>query len=218
MSTMDDLTTALATDLDRSFEALVRGHQDLLFGIALRILSDASDAEEAAQDAFVRAYRALSGYDPERIRSLSLRGWLVTIVVNVCRNRLRRRTPVRVSLDARTAAGHEPVDEEPGPAERTERLETTDHWAALVAGLPERYREVVVLRHVEGLSYDELALVLGRPEGTLKAQAHRGLALLRAAHDAALRAPTDVRPTETRTPPAPSAAAISHAPSLEVPR
>jgi RNA polymerase sigma-70 factor (ECF subfamily) len=191
---MDDLTAALATDLDGAFEALVRDHQDLAFGVALRVLANAADAEEAAQDAFVRAYRALAGYDPERIRELSLRGWLVTIVVNVCRNRLRRRTPARTSLESATAAGHEPVDDRPGPAERAERRETGQYWAALVAGLPERYREVVVLRHVEGLSYEELASVLGRPEGTLKAQAHRGLALLRAAHDASLRTPAPPAP------------------------
>jgi RNA polymerase sigma-70 factor (ECF subfamily) len=197
MWTMDELTAALAADLDGSFEALVRGHQDLLFGVALRILADGADAEEAAQDAFVRAYRALAGYDAERIRALRLRGWLVTIVVNVCRNRLRRTSPRRVSLDTETADGREPVDDRPGPEERTEAREARDHWAALVAGLPERYREVVVLRHVEGLPYEELALVLGRPEGTLKAQAHRGLALLRAAHEASVRA---IPTTSTQTP------------------
>jgi RNA polymerase sigma-70 factor (ECF subfamily) len=185
---MDDLTRRLSTDLDGAFEALVRDHQDLVFGVALRILADPGDAEEAAQDAFVRAYRALAAYEPERIRELRLRGWLVTIVVNVCRNRVRRRRPHSVSLDLDRPAVPEPADTAPTPSERAERREGAAHWAALVAGLPERYREVVVLRHVEGLGYDELATILGRPEGTLKAQAHRGLALLRAAHDASLRA------------------------------
>lgn len=185
---MDDLTQRLAIDLDGTYESVVRGHQDRLYGVALRMLGDPRDAEEAAQDAFVRAYRALAGYDADRIRALSLRGWLVTIVLNVCRNRARTRRPAAVSLDGEPTRVPEIVDAAPMPPERTERREGAAHWAALLGTLPARYREVVVLRYVEGLGYGELSTVLGRPEGTLKAQAHRGLALLRAAHDAALRA------------------------------
>jgi RNA polymerase sigma-70 factor (ECF subfamily) len=75
----DRLVTALADDLDRAFDALVVAHQDRLYTIALRSLGDPGDAEEAAQDAFVRAYRALAGYESSRIRELRLRGWLTTI-------------------------------------------------------------------------------------------------------------------------------------------
>lgn len=184
---MDDLTQRLAADLDGTYESVVRGHQDRLYGIALRMLGDPRDAEEAAQDAFVRAYRALAGYDADRIRELSLRGWLVTIVLNVCRNRARRRRPGAISLDGEPARVPAILDPAPTPPERAERREGAAYWMGLLAALPPRYREVVVLRYVEGLGYGELTAVLGRPEGTLKAQAHRGLALLRAAHDAALR-------------------------------
>jgi RNA polymerase sigma-70 factor (ECF subfamily) len=182
----DDLIAALAQDLDASFERLVRAHQDRLFSIALRFTGDARDAEELAQDAFVRAYRALEGYDAERIRELNLRAWLATIVLNLCRNRVRRRRPTEVALDA---AGADPfADREmPSPAERYERREAAAYWAGLVGNLPERYRAAVVLRHVDGLSYGEMAEVLARPEGTVKAQVHRGIALLRAAHEAAGR-------------------------------
>ena len=68
MDTDDRLAAALASDLDRSFDALVLAHQDRLYTIALRMLRDPRDAEEAAQDAFVRAYRALATYDAARIR------------------------------------------------------------------------------------------------------------------------------------------------------
>ncbi|HEY6013698.1 MAG TPA: sigma factor, partial [Candidatus Limnocylindrales bacterium] len=91
MDTDGTLLTALADDLDGSFETLVLAHQDRLFSIALRVLGDRHDAEEAAQDAFVRAYRALVGYEPERILELRLRPWLATIVLNLCRSRLARR-------------------------------------------------------------------------------------------------------------------------------
>ena len=63
------------------------------------------------------------------------------------------------------------------------RREGAARWAGLVASLPERYRTPIVLRHVDGLPYDEMSAVLGRPEGTLKAQVHRGLALLRDAYE-----------------------------------
>ena len=91
MDTDTALINALADDLDGSFEALVLAHQDRVYSIALRLLGDPPDAEEAAQDAFVRAYRALAGYDADRIRELRLRPWLATIVLNLCRTRLARR-------------------------------------------------------------------------------------------------------------------------------
>src|SRR5215212_8727759 len=101
MDTDSQLIDALASDLDRSFEALVLAHQDRIYSIALRMLGDPRDAEEAAQDAFVRAYRALAGYDAARTRELRLRGWLTTILLNVCRNRVRRPGPALVAIDAR---------------------------------------------------------------------------------------------------------------------
>ena len=184
--TMDDetLCRALALDLDGAFERLVRGHQDRLYTIALRLLGDAGDAEEVAQDAFVRAYRALGTYESARIRELRLRPWLAAIAVNLARNRRRRRadrTPA-ASLAAEIAA--DPGREPPGdPAEQPDAVASRragrEALAALVAALPERYRVPLVLRHVDDLSYPEMAEVLGRPEGTLKAQVHRGLALLR---------------------------------------
>ena len=109
---MDDteLVLRLARDLDGSFEALVQAHVDRCHAIALR-LGNPHDAEEITQDALVRAYRALAGYDPDRIRELRLRPWLTTIVLNLCRN--RARTP-RVAVHAPRPArrgGREPAAE-----------------------------------------------------------------------------------------------------------
>jgi RNA polymerase sigma-70 factor (ECF subfamily) len=186
---MDDaLPAALAIDLDGSFERLVREHQDRLYSIALRILGDGRDAEEVAQDAFVRAYRALATWEPGRIRELELRAWLATIAVNLCRNRLRRKALPQVPIDrddgdhgpavARTLRSVDPLEV---PHAAAARRETADHWAQLLAELPARLRVPVVLRHVDGMSYLEMAATLGRPEGTLKAQVHRGLVQLRTA-------------------------------------
>src|SRR4051794_26494058 len=102
------LTPAPPRGLDGSFERPVLAHQDRLYTIALRMLGDSRDAEEVAQDALVRAYRALGSYDAQRILDLQLRPWLTTIVLNACRNRTRRVTPLTQPLDG--------DDERPGPA------------------------------------------------------------------------------------------------------
>ena len=102
--------------------------------------------------------------------------------MNLCRNRVRRRVPATTPLAPLVEAGLEPAADPSGdPARLAGRAAEREQLASLLAGLPERYRVPVVLRHVDDLSYAELAEVLGRPEGTLKAQVHRGLALLRAA-------------------------------------
>ena len=182
-----ELTAALARDVDAAFESVVLSQQDRLYSLALRMLSDPRDAEEVAQDAFVRAYRALASYDAERIRDLQLRPWLSTIVLNLCRNRARRPAPATVPLDGGDDDRESPsavlasADRRGSPHEVALRRESAGRWARLVADLPPRYRAAVVLRHVDGLSYSEMSIALGRPEGTLKAQVHRGLALLRGA-------------------------------------
>ncbi len=181
---MDDtpLLDDLARDLDGSFEVLVRSHVDRCYAIALRVLGNSHDAEEVAQDALIRAYRAMAGYPPARIRDLRLRPWLATIVVNLCRNRTRRRVPAATSLEPLVERGREPAaGDATDPAGAAVRAAGRDQLAALLTGLPDRYRIPVILRHVDDLSYAELAEVLGRPEGTVKAQVSRGLALLRAA-------------------------------------
>lgn len=191
MDTDEPLIAALADDLDGSFEGLVLAHQDRIYSIALRMLGDPRDAEEAAQDALVRAYRALSGYEPARIRELRLRPWLATIVLNLCRTRLGRRPAAAkytLSLDLALPGEFEPrSDEAQGPAAISANRAAASEWAGLLLALPPAYRSAVVLRHVDGLSYPELAIALDRPEGTVKAQVHRGLALLRTAFESAQR-------------------------------
>jgi RNA polymerase sigma-70 factor, ECF subfamily len=184
MDADERLTLSLADDLDAAFESLVEVHQDRLYSIALRVLGDRGDAEEAAQDALVRAYRALASYDGERIRELRLRGWLTTIVLNRCRSVASRRAsrgPRPVSIDGDPARPIADPEAPPAsaPTEVAERHAERERWAARLLALPVSYRTAVVLRHVDGLSYPEVAAALGRPEGTVKAQVHRGIALLR---------------------------------------
>jgi RNA polymerase sigma-70 factor (ECF subfamily) len=173
------LAAALAADLDAAFERLVLVHQDRLFTIAFRTGGNRHDAEELVQDCFVRAYRALASYPPARIRELRLRGWLTTILLNAGRNRARvRRVP---TTELVFDPGSEPSAD---PLARRDDRET---WARLLATLTPAQRTAVVLRHVDGMSYAEIATATGRPEGTVKAHVHRGLAALRTALVAAER-------------------------------
>src|SRR5918911_3927766 len=93
-----ELTEQLLQDPEAGFEALVRAFQHRLFAFAFAMSGNAADAEEVAQDAFVRAHRALRRYDAARIRDLSLSSWLHRIALNAFRNRVRRRSARLVPL------------------------------------------------------------------------------------------------------------------------
>ena len=182
MDTDARLTARLAADLDRAFPTLVADHRDRLYTIALRVLGDPRDAEEVAQDALVRAYRAIAGYPADRTAALQLRPWLAAITVNLARNRRRRHDDRRppAQLEPMLTDGFDRADEAApsGPASVVRREGAAD-LAALLLELPPAVRIAVVLRHIDGLSVAETAAVLGRPEGTVKAQVSRGLDRLR---------------------------------------
>lgn len=182
MDTDAALAQRLARDVDAGFPELVTEHADRLYSIALRLLGDRRDAEEVAQDALVRAYRAMHGYPRERIAALRLRPWLASIAVNLARNRRRRhddRQPPG-SLEPMLDAGFDPpADGRAAPAIAADRRETQRELAAVLMRLTPAVRSAIVLRHVDGLSVAEAAEALGRPEGTVKAQVHRGLRELR---------------------------------------
>ncbi|TMF32536.1 MAG: RNA polymerase sigma factor [Chloroflexi bacterium] len=158
---------------ERVFERLVRDNQDRIYAVSLALTGNRHDAEEVAQDTFLRAYRALMTYPPDRVRELKQKAWLHRIAVNVFRNRVRGTRPRLVELN-----GNEP-DRGVGPEADVIRRAEIDALVARVACLPLRYREAVVLRHVHELSYAEAAEALGQPVGTVKANVHRGLKILR---------------------------------------
>jgi RNA polymerase sigma-70 factor (ECF subfamily) len=177
-----ELLESIAMRCPDAFEALLAREQDRLYGLAWRVTGNRQDAEEVVQDALVRAHRALfREYAPGQVRALSLRPWLTTIVLNLARNRLRGRRAVR-SLDAVGPDGRphlDPADGRPGPLAATEQRELSAVLEGALLKLPWRQRTAVVLRLVEGLSYQEAAATLGRPLGTVKSDVHRGLRLLR---------------------------------------
>lgn len=178
-----ELRMGLAANLDACFERLVLSYQDRLYAFALRISGNTEDAEEIAQDAFVRAYRALAVYDRRKIEALALRPWLYQITLNVFRNRVRGLRLKLVPLDELDGgAVAEPSDDARKQPEAVfERMERARELSVIIAGLPERYRLAVVLRHVASFSYDEIAALLDQPAGTVKSNVHRGVELLRRA-------------------------------------
>ena len=172
-----DCPERLASDPDGAFATFLAHHQDLVYGIAWRMTGRSADAEDLAQDAFVSAYRALRTYPPERIRALRPRAWMAAIVANAGRNRARRRRVPSVAID--DAVANTIVEPRPGPEALAQRREAARAWRARLEALPRRYRDAVALRHVEGLSYPEVAAALERPIGTVKSDVHRGVRLLR---------------------------------------
>ena len=188
----DALEGALAKDLDGSFERLVLEYQDRLYSFALRLSGNPADAEEIAQDAFVRAYRAMKTYSEDRIRALSLKAWLYQITLNVARNRMRGKRKAHASLDERDAEGRARFDPEDDPRSRPDAVfedgRRRADIASLVAELPSRYRSALILRYMEGLRLEEVARVLGQPLGTVKSNVHRAVNALREALLASRRA------------------------------
>ena len=179
----DPLCSRLADDLDGAFPELVMDHQSLVFGVAARVVGDFA-AEDVAQEVFVRAYRALKKYPDRRVREMRLRPWLARMTLNQARNSIRgqkRTTDITDLTD-------DPQSADASPHQRAQSREDRRMWARLLHGLPARYRLPVALRHVDDLSYAEIAETLNKPLGSVKSDVHRGIALLRAAYDAEQRA------------------------------
>ena len=172
--TLDQLPRRLATDRDRAFPDLVRTLQDGVYSGVLQLTRNRHDAEDVTQETFVRVYRALDAYDEDRIRDLQLRPWVWTIALNLCRNRARsaERHP-----EAPLIEDHADVSTDPA----TEVVELVDlaTWNHRLAVLSGPQRTAVVLHHVVGLPYAEIAESTGRTESTTRSDVRRGLARLR---------------------------------------
>jgi len=153
-----------------AFDRLVERHRDVVLRVASRVVG-ADDAEDVAQDTFLRAFHRLDGYRGDG----PFRAWLLRIAHRTALRAAGERRPAAVPLSA--------LEREPGglPAERTpaERLESRERLARLDAklkGLPPAHRAVLVLRDVEGFSYEEIAQVTEAPLNSVKGRLHRARA------------------------------------------
>jgi RNA polymerase sigma factor (sigma-70 family) len=161
-----------------AYEELVHAYQGIAFRTAYVIARDASDAEDAAQDGFVKAWRALG-----RFRSgAPFRPWLLSIVANEARNR-RRSGGRRANLVLRVATEEPSGGAAPSPEAALLSAEQRAGLLAAVNELPEEQRTVVSLRYFLGLSEVEVAETLGIPQGTVKSRTARALERLRESYD-----------------------------------
>jgi RNA polymerase sigma-70 factor (ECF subfamily) len=176
-----ELAAALAGDLDAAFEPFVIAYRQRIVRFVARMLSDNARAEDVAQDVFVRAYRALRAYPPERIAALRLRGWIYAIAHNLTRNAVRDASPHVDSLeyDDGIERGGATIDEGPGPEALAARHETWLEIQAAIRRLSPRIRSAYVMRYLDDLSYEEIAHALHQPVGTVKASAHRAAVAVR---------------------------------------
>jgi len=165
---------------ERAYRELVQRFQRPVFAVAFRMVRSAEDAEDITQETFVRVFRALDRYDPAR----SFEAWLFTITTRLAIDLMRRRRvrPVSLSRQDPESGEERTLDiEDPGlgPEETTSHAEEERHAKDLIDSLPAHYRIVVMLRHQQDLSYEEIAEVLSLPLGTVKARIHRARALLK---------------------------------------
>lgn len=160
---------------NEAFTELVRLYQHRIFGLLLRMVGQPDEAEELAQEVFVNVYRAIDSFRGDA----SLRTWMYRIATNQAKNRIkylnRRRAGQQDSLDDHADESSflplgEPV---PRPDRAAEGAEMERVVAAALAALDPEHREVLVLRDIEGLAYDEIAEVLGLAEGTVKSRLFR---------------------------------------------
>ena len=176
-----DLSKALGESADENFEKLIRAFQNRLYSFSLRLTNHRADAEEIVQEGFVRAFRALKSYSPQRIEMIDLGPWLYRIVLNVFRTRARKTRLRFVSFENRNPELEmaERSSSETQAEEVIEQAEIRERLERAVASLPEQYRVPLVLRYVEDLAYAKIKDILKQPEGTLKSNVHRGVQLLR---------------------------------------
>ena len=158
----------------RAWETIVRTHQGIAFRTAYVLTGSAADAEEAAQDGFVKAYRSLW-----RFRTgAPFKPWLLRIVTNEARNR-RRSAVRRDRLTLRAAAEVRPGDAVPSPEAALLSRESPDQLFAAVGRLSDDHRDAIASRYFLDLSEDETAAALGVRRGTVKSRLSRALERLR---------------------------------------
>jgi len=159
-----------------AFDEIYARFAEMVYNLALRLASDPDEAADLTQEIFLRIYRHLG-----RFRGgSSLKTWIYRVALNHCRSRLGRRRPPTYSL---TPVPGEPppdvADGRRGPHERAEAGDDAERVAAALGRLATSFREAVVLRDLEGLSYQEIAEVSGVPVGTVRSRIARGRDQLR---------------------------------------
>lgn len=173
------IAACLAGDLDR-FGALVRRHERKVFNVVLRLVGNREDAADLTQEAFLAAFSRLRSYGGRS----SVSTWLCAIAVNRTRDLLRRRRLAPIAAETVEA-----VDPGASPEGAAAARQVHDRVRQALLGLPDHYREVLVLKHVEGYDYPAMSEILGLSVANLKVRAFRARMLFKALYAEASRAP-----------------------------
>ena len=163
-----------------AFEELVYRYENKLVAAACRLCGSRQEGEDLAQEAFLKAWRALPGYRGHA----SFYTWLMVILTNLWRDRLRKGRLSEESFDAAIETGGKVLekqfrDERPGPDQVYEERETTQILGRLLQALKAEHREVLLLRDIQGFSYEEIALITGSQLGTVKSRINRARNILK---------------------------------------
>jgi RNA polymerase sigma-70 factor, ECF subfamily len=155
---------------DRSaFGDLVERHQDRLYNTLVGVLGSRHDALDVLQDAFVQAFVKLDSFRSEA----KFYTWLYRIAMNLALSHRRRRRPVVSVEDVKARLGSEPIDGRQGPEQAIEELERADILQQAIACLAEQHRQILVLREMDGCSYESIAEILDLPIGTVRSRLFR---------------------------------------------
>ena len=172
----EELVEACQAGEASAFDVLVARWEDKIRGAAYRFLGSEEEARDVAQEAFLKAYRALGGFK----REARFSSWLYQIATNLCRDRLRRRrTRAAVSLEELEETGPVIVETRPGAHELLLQRDLARAVRRAVHALSEEQREVVILKEYQGLTFLEIAQSLDLPVSTVKTRLYRGLGQLR---------------------------------------
>jgi RNA polymerase sigma-70 factor (ECF subfamily) len=158
-----------------AFGQLVLKYQDRLYNTLVHLLGNAEDALDVAQEAFVQAFVKLDTFQ----QTSAFYTWLYRIAFNVAASHFRKKRPVASTDQRREAVGLEPIDGDDGPSKQLEREEQVRQVRQAITSLAEEYRVVVVLREIDGCSYEAIAEVLDVPVGTVRSRLHRARLQLR---------------------------------------
>jgi RNA polymerase sigma-70 factor (ECF subfamily) len=169
MSEQDWVWRARAGD-EAAFTQLVETYQTPIYNLCYRMLGEAGEAEDAAQETFLRAYAQLGSYDAGR----SFKTWLFSIANHHCIDRLRKRRLTWLSIDDDNLPPHPALQEqEPGPEESLVRRQQAQVLQGVLARLPPEDRSVIVMRYWYDLSYEEIADATRTTVSAVKSRLHR---------------------------------------------
>ena len=169
MSEQDWVWRARAGD-EGAFGQLVEAYQTPIYNLCYRMLGEAAEAEDAAQETFLRAYAQLGSYDPAR----SFKTWLFSIANHHCIDRLRKRRLTWLSIDDDNLPPHPALQEQqPGPEEALVRRQQAELLQGLLARLSPEDRSVIVMRYWYDLSYEEIAEATRTTVSAVKSRLHR---------------------------------------------